>query len=208
MPGSKTSYHHGDLRRVLTARAAELLEREGLEALTLRAVAAAAGVSHNAPYRHFADRAALLASVAAQGYAELASAFRDAAGAPNTICALGEAYLRFARAQPEMYRLMFTSELIRQGKVDPDLRATSAETYASLRAVVAAELGDEDRAGAVSALVWSQLHGLAMLLVDRRLQGWMREGVDDAQLVAAYAAALPRAAANLRDALQDGVDTD
>ena len=62
-----TTYHHGDLRAALLQAAGEILEKEGLEALSLREAARRAGVSHNAPYRHFPDRDSLLAALVAQG---------------------------------------------------------------------------------------------------------------------------------------------
>lgn len=72
MPQQTGSYHHGDLRAACLRAARELLEEDGSAALSLRAVARRAGVSATAPYRHYADRDALVSAVAAQGYRELA----------------------------------------------------------------------------------------------------------------------------------------
>src|SRR5215211_6045080 len=77
------SYHHGDLRRALLDAALALLRASGLDALTLRAVARAAGVSQTAPYRHFADRAALLAGVAEDGFRRLHARLVRAAASPT-----------------------------------------------------------------------------------------------------------------------------
>src|ERR1700682_5847211 len=71
MSGSKAAYHHGDLRAACVRAAMELLEEGGQTSLSLRAVARRAGVSPAAPYRHFADREALVSAVAAGGYREL-----------------------------------------------------------------------------------------------------------------------------------------
>jgi AcrR family transcriptional regulator len=71
-------YHHGDLRSALLEHAVRILRTDGLEALTLRAVARAAGVSQTAPYRHFADRRALMGAIAADGFRELNRAMGEA----------------------------------------------------------------------------------------------------------------------------------
>jgi AcrR family transcriptional regulator len=75
----KAAYHHGDLRPSLVRAATEVLEQQGISGLSLRGAARRAGVSHAAPYRHFPDREALLAVVAAQGYARLGEVLREAA---------------------------------------------------------------------------------------------------------------------------------
>src|SRR5689334_19621575 len=102
----KRSYHHGDLHSALLLTAGKMLEKEGLEALTLREVARRAGVSHSAPYRHFAEREALLAALAAEGFERLGAAQRKAAEAGG-LRAMGEAYVAFALENPQRFRLMF-----------------------------------------------------------------------------------------------------
>ena len=205
MAGDKDRYHHGDLRRALVAAAAGLLEAEGLEALSLRGVAAAAGVSHNAPYRHFADKRALLTAVAALGFADLAvrlgggQAPGQAPGevrgeeADAALAARALAYLSFAAERPAMYRLMFASDLV-VGSTAPELGASSIGAFESLRAAVAACLPGrtaEAAAGAVASVLWAQLHGLALLLAENRIRPWMREGVSDRAITEAAAQALP-----------------
>src|SRR5215217_5217974 len=102
-------YHHGDLRSALVRSALELLRAHGPEALTLRAVARAAGVSQAAPYRHFADRRALVAAVAEEGFrrlhAELLAAVQASPG-PRGFREIALAYVRFARENPAEYRVM------------------------------------------------------------------------------------------------------
>ncbi len=106
-------YHHGDLAAALLGAAAEILERDGLPALTLRAIARAAGVSHMAPAHHFGDLAGLLSELAATGYrrfsAQLCHA-QDHPGARTPRRATGQAYVAFARTNPGMFLLMFRSE--------------------------------------------------------------------------------------------------
>src|SRR5262245_17606369 len=107
----KKAYHHGDLRRALVDAATRIIEDEGPAGLTLREAARLAGVSVAAPYRHFADKDALLAAVVATGFLGLAEALQKArARAKNPEAALeavGAAYLRFAEANAPVYRLMF-----------------------------------------------------------------------------------------------------
>ncbi len=94
-------FHHGDLRQALIKATAELIERDGPASVSLREAARIAGVSHNAPYRHFPTREALLAAVAAHGFRQLRSAFEEAATTPeNRMLALGQQYVRFASAHP------------------------------------------------------------------------------------------------------------
>ena len=102
MPPSNATYHHGDLRAACVGAALELLEEGGARALSLRAVARRAGVSPAAPYRHYADREALVSAVAAVGYRELAERLAAAHPAPSTpdqLASVGVAYVQFAIEQ-------------------------------------------------------------------------------------------------------------
>lgn len=157
----RATYHHGDLRTEIVRAAGKLLEEQGIASLSLREAARRAGVSHNAPYRHFADRDALLAALAAEGFAQLGGAL-EAAGT-TAAPARGEAYVRFALENPQRFRLMFGG-LVRIDS-HPVLRDAAAQTYAGLvRAFepVAAAAG----APTAAAAAWSMVHGLAQLLLD------------------------------------------
>src|SRR4051812_37531896 len=121
MLATSTSYHHGDLRRALVEAAAGLLEDKGHEALSLREAARLAGVSHNAPYRHFADRDALLNAVAANGFNELGARMAEARGSLG-FRGVGEAYVAFALAHPRLFHLMFAGQK-KDGPLDPELAA-------------------------------------------------------------------------------------
>src|SRR5207302_998137 len=90
-----STYHHGDLRTALLRAAGKRLEKQGIATLSLREAARRVGVSHNAPYRHFADREALPAALAAQGFDMLGQAMRGQTGR-----GMGEAYVRFALQHP------------------------------------------------------------------------------------------------------------
>ncbi len=116
-------YHHGDLRRSLIAGGLVLLEEKGAAALGLREIARLVGVSAAAPYRHFADRKALLEAVAAEGFRQFSEAMATAAeGRPEgeQLATMAFAYVRFALEQPALFRLMFSSEL--HPHRDPDLK--------------------------------------------------------------------------------------
>ena len=155
----------GDLRETLIAAALAMLE--GGEEPSLRAVARAAGVSAMAPYRHFQDKAALLAAVAQRGFAmlyEALSAADQSSDARGALLAQGIAYVAFARAHPALFRLMFASPLGRLVKATED-----AGTYGILAQRVA-ELVPDDAASATLAC-WSIVHGLATLELDGRLPG-------------------------------------
>src|ERR1700736_6916046 len=103
MSTSRSPYHHGDLRAACLRAAMELLEEGGATALSLRAVARRAGVSPAAPYRHYADRDALISAVAAVGYRELAEHLAEAHPPPSTpeqLASVGVAYVEFALERP------------------------------------------------------------------------------------------------------------
>lgn len=155
------AYHHGDLRTGLLRSAAKILEAQGVNELSLREAARRAGVSHNAPYRHFADRDALLAALAAEGFAQLGAAL-EASGAQGAR-ARGEAYVRFALEHPQRFRLMFGGTL--RLDAHPALREAASQTYAGLMRAFEPLAGREG-APIAAAAAWSLVHGLAQLLLD------------------------------------------
>jgi len=159
-----STYHHGDLRSTLVQAAGNLLEEQGLAALSLREAARRAGVSHNAPYRHFPDRDALLAALAGEGFRRLGEELKGRAGRE-----MGEAYVRFALAHPNRFRLMFGGQL--DLEAHPELRAAAAATYEGLIASFRVR-GDVTSPELAAAAAWSLTHGLAHLLLD----GHFREG--------------------------------
>ncbi|TWB42669.1 TetR/AcrR family transcriptional regulator [Nitrospirillum pindoramense] len=185
MSTEKAGYHHGNLRETLVRTALTLLEESGVEALSLRAAARGAGVSAMAPYRHFADKAALLAAVADQGYADL----RDRLAAADTqadprqaLVEQGVAYVRFACERPALFRLMLGAPSAGAapgpkapahqppGPQPPGPKKTAGSGYDILSARVAGLVAEDRRDTAVVA-AWSLVHGLACLAVDGRLHG-------------------------------------
>jgi AcrR family transcriptional regulator len=167
----------GDLKAALTAAARTIVERNGVEALTLRAVAAATGVSAMAPYHHFKDRAALVAAVATQGFAQLydekMAALATAPGDPaQRIVAGSIAYVRFVAEHPALYRLMKSPALANRA-AHPELAAAAARPGQSLAAMLA-ELAAAGRLRGIGpdqagAIIWALVHGIATLANDAYL---------------------------------------
>ncbi|MEN3747968.1 TetR/AcrR family transcriptional regulator [Sphingomonas sp. HF-S3] len=158
------TYHHGDARAALIAAAGEWLEEVGAAGLSLRGVAERAGLSRQAPYNHFADKEAMLAVLAAQGFERLAAAVRAASGWRAGVAALaaaGEAYIGFAQARPALFRLMFARELVDIARF-PEAAAAAGDALAALTQVVAG-LCPAARVADVSLAAWSIVHGYATL---------------------------------------------
>lgn len=170
-------YHHGDLRAALIAAGLAILAEEGAAALTVRAAARRAGVSHNAPYRHFADKTALLAAIAQEGFEALAADLERArAGAGETartqLAATGWAYVRYALAHPDHMRVMF-GDLSPIPSGYPELAAAGARAFSVLVTVL--EEGQargeiiEGDPRQVALTAWGLVHGLSLLLLDRQI---------------------------------------
>ncbi|MFJ3621799.1 TetR/AcrR family transcriptional regulator [Streptomyces iakyrus] len=159
-------YHHGDLRAACLKAARELLE-EGAE-LSLRAVARRASVSTAAPYRHYADKDALVSALAAQGCRELHDCLAAAAPAdatPDDFAALAVAYVRFALAHPALFRIMFRTSCT---PADTERDAAAADVDAFVRRAAARARPDADP-DALGVACWALLHGLAFLYLEGKL---------------------------------------
>ena len=167
----KNPYHHGDLRRALVESGLAVLKGEGLEKLTLRRAAREAGVSAAAPYRHFKDKKTLLAAIAENGFRELHAMLEDSnASAPGDLDRSGQTYLRFALKEPEVYRLMFTQNVLSDSAGAESLDEASSSAFGSLVATIevgmAANLIQETDTTQLALAAWALVHGIAMLLID------------------------------------------
>jgi AcrR family transcriptional regulator len=187
---SRRPYHHGDLSAALVEAAYGVVARGGPEALSLRDLAHSLEVSSGAPYRHFADRQALLAEVATRGFAELTEAYRRAqAGAPDPRSAMREtarSYLALAFRSPGLFRLMFASDIL--GADAPAvLLARAAEAWEMLYGAVAAlDPGADEAVMKRRAITgWSTLHGFITLVQGGRLKSFMTEPLSEAELLEA-----------------------
>lgn len=168
MSTSKATYHHGDLRAALVRAAMELLEESGEADLSLRAVARRAGVSAAAPYRHYADREALVSAVAAVGYQELAQQLAAAHPSPSTpeqLASVAIAYVQFALERPALFRIMFTEPCDRD---NDDRVAATAAVAQYVHAIVERAFPEAD-AEALATAIWALVHGLAFLHLDGKL---------------------------------------
>ena len=161
------------LRDKLVRCGVELLEREGIAGVSLRAITRAAEVSHGAPRRYFPTHKALLAAIAAEGLADLAAAVRSTLEdgdlpARDRLVALGWAYVRFADRRRAMFELMFRHDLLEGSGAE--LRSTSLPLFGSLVALVEEATADSADARERALGIWTGLHGMAVLAADRALQ--------------------------------------
>lgn len=168
-------YHHGHLREALLEAAIRLIAEVGPAGFTLREVARRAGVSHNAPYRHYSDREELLAAVAAQGFRELDEAMRNAGRHQGTGVArlkrAGLAYVEFALRRPEHFTVMFDAAV--SERKTPDSAQAADQAFGTLLGLVKS-CQDEGRlpSGDVhqfALFAWSMVHGVAKLATAKRL---------------------------------------
>lgn len=164
---SNRKYHHGDLRRALIEEGLRLIAEGPADQLSLRELARRVGVSATAVYRHFPDKGALMAALAAEGLARLAAAqhaaFDGAGGGIKGFAATGAAYVRFALANPALFRLTF------QHPAPADMMHDTHGSDEAMQFLLAnartyAPPHMDPQVFALQA--WSVAHGLAMLMLD------------------------------------------
>ena len=172
---TRTPFHHGNLRNALIQSGLEILAQQGIQALSLRKVAKAAGVSEAAPYRHFKDKEALLAAIAEQGFIRLSERLEsveeqyseDATALFYQSCLT---YIAFARANPHSMRIMFRFRQDRGLSNYPELRDASDEAFSYLIDMVEycqhEGIARDGHPLPLALSAWSTIHGLSMLLID------------------------------------------
>jgi AcrR family transcriptional regulator len=182
----RSTYRHGDLRRALIDAGVQLARFGGPDAVVLREATRQVGVVPNAAYRHFADRNALLQAVCSAAQSELAIAMEaELAACPRKakavqaarahLRAVGTGYLRFAQAEPGLFRTAFSvHENLEQATI-PDMAGKSGLTPfqllgSALDEMVKAGILPAERRPFAEVLAWSAVHGLAMLLIDGPLR--------------------------------------
>jgi AcrR family transcriptional regulator len=177
MKRNRRSYHHGDLKNALIAAGIDILAKEGAGALSLRSVAQKVGVSHAAPYAHFADKQALIAAISTEGYERLYEAIRAVAALhqPDPARQLVEAawvYVKFALDDPEHFKVTL-SGVVEKEKDYPAFVEVSKKSFAQVVEIVQAcqknavlPKGSPDL---VAVGVWSLMHGLVSLLLENQI---------------------------------------
>jgi AcrR family transcriptional regulator len=173
----KKPYHHGDLKNALVSAGASVLAKDGVGGFSLRKVARKAGVSHAAPYAHFADKQALLAAISTEGfkrlYAAMDSAIEPFEGNPLGKLAVGAwTYVEFALQDPDQFKITFSGVLEKE-KEYPAFVEISQQTFHRVVAIVEecqrAGILRESRPDLMAVTIWGQVHGLVSLLLEGQI---------------------------------------
>ena len=186
-PAKRETYRHGDLRNTLLQAAVELARKGGKDAVVLREVTRQAGVAPNAAYRHFSDLNSLLNAAAMAAQAELATYMETelaklkpgsnkVESALAQLRAVGTGYLKFAQAEPGLFRLAFSENADLSNAANPASTGSSGLTpfqilSDALDALVEAGQLPKERREAAEFFAWSAVHGLAALMIDGPLRG-------------------------------------
>lgn len=164
----RTTYHHGDARTALIEAGLKLLETTPATTLSLRQVAEAAGLSRQAPYNHFDGKEGLLAALAQASFAALTAAMDDALRAADgqqaALEAIAAAYIHFAVASPQRFRLMFQRELVDLSRF-PEAAAAGSAAFARIADLVASFTA-EDETPPLAVAAWAMVHGYATLMIE------------------------------------------
>ncbi|CAG0999464.1 hypothetical protein ANAEL_02845 [Anaerolineales bacterium] len=176
MPKKKT-YHHGDLKNALIKAGVEILAKDGVSGLSLRKVAARAGVSHAAPYAHFADKQSLIAAISTEGFRQLYEQVSVVVDEYKTnpsrqLIEVAWAYVQFALDDSDRFKVMF-SGILEKEKDYPDFVAESHRSFQLVKTVVEAnQAAGALRSGPpdlVALSAWSMIHGFIMLLLEGQI---------------------------------------
>jgi AcrR family transcriptional regulator len=171
------TYHHGDLRDALVQAAFQEAEQGGPEAISLKALAKQLGVSQPAPYKHFADREALLATVTAEAFRQFMATLREAIAKPSKrskLSRFAHATVEFGLRRNGIYRLMFASRIIVCAPKSSELHGVAMDTFALLvDALEAPAVGFLRERSALK--IWAALHGVVMLAEQGLLTGQLAQ---------------------------------
>ncbi|MBV8106829.1 MAG: TetR/AcrR family transcriptional regulator [Hyphomicrobiales bacterium] len=175
-------YRHGDLANALRAAALAILDEAGPNDVGLRETARRVGVSATAAYRHFGSKEDLLASVATEGFRELAAAMETGAIESDPLRAVGLAYVEFALQKRGLFRLMFGPILLQRAKY-AELDEAARAVFVLLRRVSVSidEQPREDNSAGIAA--WGLVHGLSSLFIDGLVPETYARGITNAILV-------------------------
>lgn len=175
---AKNSYHHGDLPHAIIEAALSWIETKDISSLSLRGIARCLGVSHNAPYRHFADKESLLAAIAERGFIKLEQWLQQVLESSTLtqvelIKALGVQYIKYALSNPAYYRVMYGSYVADYQKYPQVEQAAEKSFTILINAIAQGQKAGVIRSGKAKELgyvCWSLVHGVSMLYLDRQLR--------------------------------------
>lgn len=189
MTQQQPSHHHGDLRAALIGAGIDILESDGSAGLSLRKIAARAGVSHAAPAHHFKGKNALLVAIAAQGFRTFSDLMREglknAAPDPHgQLVGLCHGYLEFAERHEALFELIFSTEI--KAHADEELREASMQAYQLLEQTCALFEPSPHHESGNEIMIWSLVHGYATLRVYNKLMS------PDGETVMPFESILPR----------------
>ena len=190
MPKKKT-YHHGDLKNALIKAGVEILAKDGVSGLSLRKVAMKAGVSHAAPYAHFADKQALIAAISTEGFRQLYERVSGVAEKyqnqpEKQLVEVAWAYVQFAMDDPDRFKVMFSGVLEKE-KEYPDFVTESQRNFQLVKMIVEANQASGRLRSGDSALValsaWGIIHGFIMLMLEGQISHAVLEKMSLRELV-------------------------
>jgi AcrR family transcriptional regulator len=173
----KKSYHHGDLKNALIEAGADILSKDGVSGLSLRKVAQKAGVSHTAPYAHFADKQALIAAISTEGYKKLYEQIAQAAEQYRSdplqrLVESSWAYVEFALDEPDHFKVTL-SGMIEKEQDYPAFVETAKQTFSLVVDIVAqcqqADILRKGAADLTAVSVWALIHGFVTLLLENQI---------------------------------------
>lgn len=187
----RKNYHHGDLKNALIKAGVEILTKEGVSGLSLRKVARKAGVSHAAPYAHFADKQALIAAISTKGYRDLNERIATIAAryiddpAQQLVVAAWE-YVQFALDDPDHFKITL-SGVVEREKDYPELVEMSKKGFEAVVGIVescqAAGVLDTGPSDLMAVSVWSLVHGFASLLLNGQISHTLLDRMDVRQML-------------------------
>ncbi|MBE0672989.1 MAG: TetR/AcrR family transcriptional regulator [Anaerolineales bacterium] len=176
MPKKRT-YHHGDLKNALIKAGVEILAQDGVSGMSLRKVAMKAGVSHSAPYSHFADKQALIAAISTEGFRQLYERMSAVAEGYNSqpskqLVEAAWTYIQFALDDPDRFKVMFSGVLEKE-KEYPEFVAESQRNFQLVKSIVesnqAAGILRSGSSDLMALSAWGIIHGFAMLLLEGQI---------------------------------------
>lgn len=187
----KAKYHHGDLKNALIAAGIDILSSAGVHALSLRAVAQRAGVSHAAPYAHYADKQALIAAISTAGYQRLYASLRAVGerypGDPLRQLVEGAwAYVQFALHDPAHFKITFSGVIEREQEYPAFVEMSQQSFGMVLRIVERCQSAGILRAGPPDVLavsVWGLVHGFVSLLLEQQISHTIRDRYSPRELL-------------------------